>query len=215
MDLELIIFDMDGTLINSEEIYAKGWLEGLKKYGFDVPKDLIREMSGNSVQLNNKIIKDIVHSDELVQKIRLYRENLFNYSVRKEKVEAIPGARELLESLSGKYTIGLATLSHRKRATRILKQLDLFKYFDFLEFGDEISRQKPYPDVYLKIMQGCKVSANKTLIFEDSLNGFRAAYASGAKTVLINSIDLRPLDTRNKTMFYQNYTSFRADYPDV
>ncbi|SDI68377.1 HAD family hydrolase [Dolosicoccus paucivorans] len=212
--VKLVIFDMDGTLINSEEIYARGWLEGLAKYGFKVSEEFVKGMSGNSVEINNRIIKNIVKSDELVQKVRKYRENLFEQCIEKEKIEAIPGARDILESLckSQRYTIGLATLSRRERATKVLQQANLIQYFDLLKFGDDVKRQKPFPDVYLDTMSECKIEPQKTLIFEDSLNGFKAAYASKARVVLVNSLDIRPSESKKDSMFYQSYRCFMNDH---
>ncbi len=75
--LELVIFDLDGLLVNSEEIYGKGWKIGLEKVGASIDNETLENMIGNGTSTNTKIILDIVKSMEKVNEVRKIREKFY------------------------------------------------------------------------------------------------------------------------------------------
>lgn len=84
--LELIIFDLDGTLVDSEQVYRRGWVEVLKGYGHEVDESVFEVMRGQSTKHNNQIIKNYLGSDQLVQEARDLREAYYYDALEKDTV---------------------------------------------------------------------------------------------------------------------------------
>lgn len=178
--LELIIFDLDGTLVDSEQVYRRGWVEVLKSYGHEVDESVFEVMRGQSTKHNNQIIKNYLGSDQLVQEARGLREAYYFDALEKDTVALKDGAREMiLAAYHNGLKIGVATSSYKKRGLATLKRFALAKFFDYMVFGDEVNHAKPHPEIYKKVLEQAGVSVNKSMAVEDSSSGLQSALAAG------------------------------------
>jgi beta-phosphoglucomutase len=178
---EAVIFDMDGTLLDSEEFALIIWTRALKEFGFDLKKETFVSMVGTSVDGSNKILQDKFGPSLSIEKLRVLKKEIELHSLETETIACRNGAKEALEFLKQKNILfALATSTEKDRAIGRLRSSGLLKYFDVMLCGDEVKNQKPDPEIYLKVASLMKVDIKNTLIIEDSPSGVKGALNSGA-----------------------------------
>ena len=173
---ELIIFDLDGTLVDSESVYQMGWATVLKDFGHNVEVADFELMRGKGRHHNNQYIKSYLGTDALVQEARNLREEYYFNALNNNEVQLMPGALELIEeAFEQGIILAVATSSYRDRGKATLDQFDLSKYFTYQVFGDEVENAKPHPEIYNKVLELAGVEADKAVAVEDSLSGLKSA----------------------------------------
>jgi beta-phosphoglucomutase family hydrolase len=180
-----VIFDMDGTLLESTEADYKAWEKVFNDYG--------KKLSfGDYVPLlgirSADVIRDHIGKSDKEDVTRILKEK-FDYFVEyinANPVQAVEGAEDFLKSLS-KYNlkIGLATSSRKEKMKMVLEQLNFLPYFDTIVTGEEVENSKPAPDIFLKAAERLGVTANECLVFEDGPIGVAAAKNAKMKCVAI------------------------------
>jgi HAD superfamily hydrolase (TIGR01509 family) len=179
------IFDMDGTLINLENLNHTSYSNTIKEY-FDMEisnDEYQRYFSGTKTAkafkgyLESKGIKEY-DVDELIKHFRKQKrynlENNFDNSVK-----LIKGAKEYLTVLkSMDKKLVLATSTIKDFVEIIVNKLDIQKYFDTIITAEDITKGKPNPDIFLLALNKSGFSKEEAVIFEDSKNGISAALAS-------------------------------------
>ena len=188
--LKLAIFDMDGTLINTE--YCM-WNESEKKaftdLGYPSDEDFLDSLCG----LNDKDITDTLY-DVYGQDFPMeqYWQIVYEWNrdfLTNGKVPVIDGSFEILEYLKEKgVTCCIATSSLRWIAEMALQNAGLRAYFDRMITGDEITRGKPDPEIYLRSLGHYGYEKDEAVIFEDGPIGARAAINSGIPLIYIPNV---------------------------
>lgn len=188
--IKLIIFDLDGTIVDSEKIYQKGWIFSLKKFGIVVNEADLKIMQGKSTAHNNAIIYSYLKSNSLVLEARKTQEAYYYNELENGRVNLMSGAREIIEILvETGIQLGLATSSYTERGMRTLESLDLVKYFNYKVFGDNVEKSKPEPEIYKRILNSAGIQSDNTIAIEDSLSGLSAATGAGLKTFFVSESD--------------------------
>ena len=173
-----LIFDLDGTLINSMPYHALAWKQVAYEHGFDIDVNDIYAMGGSAsrdiaafYQNKGEPVGDI---DEYVKrKIAIYQENI-------PKIEVFQKIfNELKEAKSLGIRIAIGTGTRTANATRILKEKDLFDYIDALVTADDVTRHKPNPDTFLVAAKRLELEPQACLVFEDGQLGIKAALRGG------------------------------------
>ncbi|UCZ55297.1 HAD family hydrolase [Bacillus shivajii] len=184
--MKALIFDCDGLLIDTETVQYHAFCEIYETHGLDLPLELYVQCVGSSFadfdpfnHLKEKSSKHVDLEDmqeALAVKITEVMEN--------EDLRS--GVREYLESAKQKgLKIGLASSSSREWVLGHLEKFDIIKYFDIIHTRDDVEKVKPDPELYNKTLSSLGINANEAIIFEDSLNGLKAAKASGASCVVV------------------------------
>lgn len=183
---KLIIFDMDGLLVDTERVYKEGWEYALCKEHQYVPMEILNSWTGKSMHETSDYLMNLCHSEELCEKIRSHREEYIYACIKDGTLDAKPYAREALEkAYRCGYTIGLATSTSKKRSVDILTKLGMFQYIHFPVFAEDVALLKPNPDSYLEVLNRANEKPENAVVFEDSLTGYQAAKAANIPTVLI------------------------------
>lgn len=173
-----LIFDLDGTLINSMPYHALAWKQVAYEHGFDIDVNDIYAMGGSAsrdiaafYQNKGEPVGDI---DEYVKrKIAIFQENI-------PKIEVFQKIfNELKEAKSLGIRIAIGTGTRTANATRILKEKDLFDYIDALVTADDVTRHKPNPDTFLVAAKRLELEPQDCLVFEDGQLGIKAALRGG------------------------------------
>lgn len=183
--LKAIVFDFDGTIIDTETAWYVAFRDIYKTYGIDLSVELYSGCIGTSLHTFNPYEYLNTHhnlgvdSEELRKAVRARHTEL----MREERIR--PGVREYLEQAKeAGLKIGLASSSDREWVERHLKQLGIFEYFDCIRTANDVEKVKPDPALYLKALEGLGVSAAEAVAIEDSPNGMRAALTAGIACVV-------------------------------
>ena len=180
MDINAVIFDMDGVIFDTESLYLKHWCSIFSKYGYEMTKENYLLVMGRG----RKVVKE--------KFLSIYGENLPIYNMYKEKdyelskyieeneVPIKEGAYELLEFLKvNGYKVALATSAKRGRAMKHLKDSRFENYFDVIITGEDIEKTKPNPEIFLKALERLNIEPKKAIVIEDSIAGIKAAKNAG------------------------------------
>ena len=184
--IELVIFDMDGLILDTEKLYLEFGLEVFKDFGYNITEEAILGTVGlndeSTMAYYTEYLGKPVNFNEIFQKID---EKLHFASVNKE-IEIKKGFFELVDYLE-KNNIKkvVATSSKREKAEFMLKNADILERFDFLVCGDEVKNGKPDPEIFLKAAEKLKANVRNTMVLEDSYNGLRAAKSADMIPVMI------------------------------
>lgn len=186
-EIKLAIFDMDGTLVNTEDIHAKGWDDAFKHFGYDFGMEFVNSMRGKSIADNNRQITERTGDPALTQKMREYREHYILEMIATNQVQLMPGVKEILEALKDhQIPMALATTSYLERAEKVTNQVGVQDYFMTKVYGDMITHQKPHPEIYLEVLKRTGMTPEGVIAIEDSPTGVKAARGAGLKTYFIN-----------------------------
>lgn len=211
-NLKLIIFDLDGTLVDSEVVYRRGWSEVLKGYEHHVDESEFEVMRGMGTAHNNQIIKEYLGSDELVDEARLLREKYYFEALKKGEVELKEGAVELIETVRGEgFKLAVATSSYRKRGEATLRKLGLLEYFDYTVFGDEVSQSKPHPEIYETVLAHFGVSADDAVAIEDSPSGLKSALGAGLRVYYVPEVEMDLSDVEGEFTKYDSLAEVKRE----
>lgn len=185
-NIDAVIFDMDGTIIDSMWVWRKVDQDFLKKRNIDLPEGLQKTIEGMSftdtaIYFKNSFslpegIEDI--QNEWLEMVRHY----YEYTIPLK-----PGAYEFICNLKddGKK-IGLATSNFIELAELVLKRTGILDFFDTIVTGCEVGKEKNCPDIFLLTARKLDVSPSRCVVFEDSLSGITGALRAGMKVVAVH-----------------------------
>lgn len=173
----LMLFDLDGTLIQSDDIYFNVLQQILSKYRLELSQELFEEyIQGQNdynalAQLFPSCYSKIL-SDFSALKDELFCKHLETH----KQLKVVPGALEFIEQVRLKgYKIAIVTNCNRPVAEAILDYLGITRWVDILVIGNECKKTKPDPEPYLQAIRYFRSSSSKAIIFEDSKAGIRSA----------------------------------------
>ena len=182
-----ILWDMDGTLIDTEPYWMEAEYELVESFGKTWSQDQAFKLVGNALPVSAHIIIDETHipltPDEVVERL------LVGVIARlKQHVPWRPGARELLlEARQAGVPCALVTMSYESFA-RVLVDALPDNTFEVVVTGDKVERGKPFPDAYLTAASQLALNPRDCVAIEDSATGVRAAVAAGVPTVAVPHI---------------------------
>ena len=185
IDQLAVIFDMDGVLVDSEPWHYKVEEIIFEELGIDVPDKVHKIYLGMAADLMWSDLKKrygLKQSlEELVQYDEEFRIGFFNDL---ENLQPNPGVRKLLIELNdANVPVGIATSSVPGIVDIILEQCGIRSFFDVVATTVQAGKSKPAPDVYLYAARKLEHEPSNCLVFEDSMNGIRAAVDAGMTCV--------------------------------
>ncbi len=200
--LKAVLWDMDGTLVDTEPYWIGAEIELVNAHGGTWTYEDAMSMVGNALTSTAAVLQGAGVKLE-VREIIDWLTNKVIEGIRRE-LPWRPGARELLHELHSRgVRCALVTMSERVMATEVVSALDQ-EYFEFLVTGEEVEHGKPHPEPYLKAVAQLRESDPELTIancvaFEDSVPGVTSAVASGVATVAIPHAVAVPEDARHAT----------------
>jgi HAD superfamily hydrolase (TIGR01509 family) len=174
------LFDLDGTLVNTDEIYYKVWSEILAPYNISLTKEIYNTyiFSNADDDVRQKLIPT---APITTKQLTLKKDTLFLNHLH--QIQTIAGAQDFIKSLHVKaHKIAVVTNANRPTAEAILKYINIRP--ELLVIGSECSSPKPSPEPYLTAIQSFNISPSRCIVFEDSKNGIVSARGARVQTVV-------------------------------
>lgn len=198
--INYVIFDMDGTLLDTEPIFEKAWNEIGEKWGLRDIDKLYCKIVGRSRDTIIKLLEDTYGKD--VDCKGYYAERmerageLFDGYIPLKK-----GTLEILEFLrEEKIAIAVATSTVMQIAEKNLRKTGLWDYIDMVVTSEMVENGKPAPDIFLEAASRIGAKKEECIVCEDSYNGIKAAHASGMRPIMIPDM-LPPTDETDRLVY--------------
>lgn len=181
-----ILFDMDGTLLDTEKYYRRYWQEAAKACGYPMTDEQALSMRSLGKPYAQQRITELFGDPEAYGKIRAKRSELMNQKLKQEGIPVKPYAKEALAALQNMgYRLVVVTATDMERTSRYLQETGLRQYFDAIICATMVERGKPAPDVYQYACQSLQVLPAEVYAVEDSPNGVRSAVNAGCQVIMI------------------------------
>lgn len=184
--IHAVIFDMDGTLIDTEKYLQKFWNQAAIEAGFQVRKEdflAIRSLGGVYAE---PFLQGIYGPEFDYWAIRTRRKELMKNHLEANGIERKPTLPEALKGLKEKgYKLAVATATTEERAFPYLREIEALDYFDQVICANMVKRGKPYPDIYEYACSQIGEKPENCVAVEDAPNGIRSAYSAGCHVIMV------------------------------
>lgn len=183
--LKAVVFDMDGLLFNTEDLYQRVGSEILRRRGHVFTQELLDAMMGRPSPIALQIMIDWHQLDATTEELMQETEDTFP-PILDEFLLPMPGAPELLDALDrAGLPKAIATSSRRRFLDNIVGRVGWLERFNFFLTSEDVTEGKPHPEIYQKAAQRHAMAPGEILVLEDSHNGCRSAVAAGMYTVAV------------------------------
>lgn len=191
--LKAVLFDLDGTLIDSERFHYNCWLEVLNAFSIQMSwSEWIKSYAGHTLPINCKRIREAYLLDIPLQELIDWRESLSIRGFSTMDIDLMPYARETLAFFKGQnLKIGLVTASPRDNVDLIFARNGMAQFFDELITRSDVKESKPSPESYILAYEKLGVDKDACIAFEDTINGVRSAKAASLICYAIQSDPLQ------------------------
>lgn len=209
--IKLILFDLDGTIIDSELASIQAILDCTKRWGVSVS----REEASIVVGQKWEVAFDLLFQNH---KMPLAKEEAsraiverFQEIVRTD-LAAVPGVVDAIRSFAGAFRLALVSGSHRADVLWALRKLGVEKHFELIYGAEDYAHSKPSPDGYLKALKALGVAPAEAIVFEDSVAGLASAEAAGVPAVAITCTNHFGHDQSNAQVAIADFHGVDADW---
>lgn len=184
--LKAVIFDVDGTLLDTERIYMQAWKEAAAELGYVMPDELLRKTRAVNTKDAARIFETEIGNGFSYEQARPLRVQIAEDIIKRESPILKPGVLQLLDFLKQKgIRLSVASSTNLKGTQAHLAESQILQHFEVVVGGDMITMGKPNPDIFLKAAELLGLQPQECIVVEDSPAGIRAAYAAGMKAVLV------------------------------
>ena len=186
--IKAVIFDVDGTLVDTERLGMAAWTQAAKDLGLELPQETLKNFIGRNLAGVLGLLSDLYDNEE--DGPRLWERHREIRSVMEETDLVLKaGAAECIDELNtaGHY-VSVATSARRVTAETNLARVGLLDKFKAVTCGDEVEHGKPDPEIYLLACERAGVDPDECVVVEDSRNGCLSGIAAGAHVVAVPDI---------------------------
>lgn len=214
--IKAIIFDVDGTLVDSVDYHTQAWVKAFQKYGYDFAYDQLRQQIGKG---SSFIVGDLLsppEAEKLESEIAQYRKQYYQDNLL-EKVQPFPKVKELFTAIKAdELKVVLASSARKETIAHYKKLLEIEDLIDGATSTDDVAQSKPEPDIFqaaLKQLEG--ISPEEVVVVGDSPYDAIAATKASLKTigVLSGGFATETLQEAGCIAIYQDPADLLDHYP--
>lgn len=192
-----VIFDMDGTMLDTERLSTVCWQKAGEELGIPIPESMVDRCRGRNPQRIRELFQEQYGDGFDYDAARKIKHKYFREIIEKEGIARKKGLMELLEFLRGEgIPAAVATSTERARAREHLQIAKVYDFFAGFVYGDEVSASKPEPDIFLEAAKKLGQKPQECLVLEDSAAGLLAGKAAGSPVIYIPDAAPVPEDAK-------------------
>lgn len=212
--INAVVYDVDGTLINSEPLHVEAWKQALIKHGHTISQlsaEFLSTMAGK---------KPIVIAEGMVVELRidtsaeqfLKEKTALFFSMAQKSLEAMPGAIESVDRLSeAGFRLAIGTSLDREFLDIVLGRFNIADKFEVIITGNEITKGKSDPETYFKVFEKLNLEPTNCVVLEDARTGVEAAKASGAFCIGVENVNAEPQDLSAADLVVQSLNEINKE----
>ena len=186
MKKELVIFDMDGLIFDTERIYYKAWQESAATHGYHISWEIYAQIVARNSRYIEKVLKEILGEALPYDAICERKRAISDHMIAEEGIVKKEGLLELLDYLDKQgIKKAVATSSMREKALNYLELGEIKERFDWIICGSDVEESKPNPEIFLKVAAHFGIEPKHCMVLEDSRLGIQAAKAAGMTGIFI------------------------------
>lgn len=210
-ELKAVIFDLDGTLLDNNEVHLKAWKQYLKENGKEISDDDFKKyISGRTNKDAVEHIYDKQMSEEEASEYYLKKEEIYR-KMYEPDIAPINGLVEFLKELKEKnVTMAIATSGIPVNIDFMFEHVPIKEYFQEIIKAEDISKGKPDPEIFLKTASALNIPPENCIVFEDSTSGVEAGKAAKMKVVALTTTHT-PDELDNADIVIKDYTEINFD----
>lgn len=184
--IEAVIFDLDGSLVDSMWMWRTIDIEYLGRFGISLPEDLQSKIEGMSFNETAIYFKENFHIPDSLDRIK-DDWNRMAWDKYANEVPLKPGIPEFLEDCrTNGIKLGIATSNSRELVENIALVHGLKDYFSCIMTGCDVGKGKPAPDIYLAVARELGVNPERCLVFEDIIPGIQSGLSAGMRVCAVD-----------------------------
>lgn len=181
-----VLFDMDGTLIDTEKYYRIFWPKAMAEFGYHMTEEQVLSMRSLGRPFAPERLKKWFGEDLDYYAIRARRTEMMEECLDREGIQLKPGAMEILQFLKKKkIPTAVVTATAPDRTEKYLNATGIRPYFTKVICATQVKEGKPSPDIYQFACEEMKLEPRRCLAVEDSPNGVLSAYRAGCRVVMV------------------------------
>ena len=218
-NIDAVIFDIDGTLVDSMHVWTDIDDIFLEKYHLEEPENFHEGMEGKSYSETAQYFLDLFPELPHTKQELEDEWHEMAFEIYTKELQLKKGAYDFIVDMhKAGIKLGIATSNSRDLAEGLLMNTGVWEYLDAVWTSDEAKAGKPAPDVYLKVAESLGVKPERCLVFEDVPNGILAGINAGMKVCAVEDPFSKPQEERKKELadyYIQDYDDIKNNTYEV
>lgn len=183
-----VLLDFDGLIADSEPYHYKAYNEVFERYGHTIdPDEYWVEFTGKGTGIRGEIERHHLQIDAKPEEMRQQKFEVYSKYCQSGEIKLFPGARELVEKLSSRYRVIIASNSWEYDIRAILKNAGADDLVENIVGKNPALREKPHPDIFIKAVETLGLRPSDCIVLEDALKGLIAAKKAGIPCIIIRN----------------------------